>query len=287
VYTIFLSAGSLVGGVAGGYIGNQLGWAYIFWVGLALSGACFLGVVFLVPETQYDREAQEPTPETRTTSKEVEVAHTEQVPEQQRYQPYTFVRSLGLGKYQGNVIHHFIQPWRVLPLPGTWVVTLHYAGLVGGVVTIATIGAQLVSSPPYLWGANAGLINIGGLIGVVLGALYTYLVSDALLLQRAKRKRHGFAEPEDRLHTMIPALAIATAGFFVFGFCAQNPGPKRWVGLEVGFGMLTAGLMQVPSIGFNYVSANSAARRFHIQIQADGNLHSSSMHTLISLRIAS
>lgn len=137
---------------------------------------------------------------------------------------------------------------------------LHYAGLVGGIVTVSLVGAQLVASPPYLWGPNAGLINVGALVGAVLGYVYTHVVADGRLKREAKRRKSGegegkggVAEAEDRLPTLFPPLAVATAGFFVFGFCARYPGGKRWVGLEVGFGMLSFGLMQVPSVGFNYV----------------------------------
>lgn len=80
------------------------------------------------------------------------------------------------------------------------------------------------------------------------------MTSDARLLGQAKHEGHGFAEPESRLPTSFPGLFIATSGLFVFGFCAQYPGPKVWVGLEVGYAMLSFGLMQVPSIDFNYVS---------------------------------
>lgn len=104
-----------------------------------------------------------------------------------------------------------------------------------------------------LWGANAGLINVGPIIGALIGAGFTYLTSDARLLGQAKHEGHGFAEPESRLPTSFPGLFIATSGLLVFGFCAQNPGPKVWVGLEVGYAMLSFGLMQVPSIDFNYV----------------------------------
>lgn len=31
----------------------------------------------------------------------------------------------------------------------------------------------------------------------------------------------------------------------VFGFVTANPSPKAWVGLEVGYGMVAFGLMQV------------------------------------------
>lgn len=131
---------------------------------------------------------------------------------------------------------------------------LHYSGLVGGIVTISTVGPQIVAMPPYLWKENVGLINMGGLIGAVLGYLYTHLLSDRLMNWRAKTARRGTAEAEDRLPTLFLPLAIATCGFFVFGFCAQYPGQQRWVGLQVGYGMVSFGLMQVPSVGFNYVS---------------------------------
>lgn len=88
-----------------------------------------------------------------------------------------------------------------------------------------------------------------------MGAAFTYVTSDARLLGQAKHEGHGFAEPESRLPTSFPGLFIATSGLLVFGFCAQNPGPKVWVGLEVGYAMLSFGLMQVPSIDFNYVSS--------------------------------
>lgn len=98
------------------------------------------------------------------------------------------------------------------------------------------------------------MINVGPIFGALIGAGFTYLTSDARLLGQAKHEGHGFAEPESRLPTSFPGLFIATCGLFVFGFCAQNPGPKVWVGLEVGYAMLSFGLMQVPSIDFNYVS---------------------------------
>jgi hypothetical protein len=69
----------------------------------------------------------------------------------------------------------------------------------------------------------------------------------------AKKDSHGFSEPESRLVTALPALFIATAGSFVFGFVAQNPSPKGWVGLQFGLGMVSFGLMQAPSVGFNYL----------------------------------
>ena len=256
-----LSCGSIVGGIAGGYIGFRLGWAYLFWVSVALSAACFLGVFFLVPETLYDRPAppvQPSTPSESGEKKEVEANHDEET-RAETYRPFTFPRSLTFGPVRGNLVSLFIQPWRTLALPGTWVVMLQYAGLVGGVITISIIGAQLVSMPPYTWGAHTGLINIGGIIGALLGCVYTYVLSDLLLRNRAKHDKHGLSEPEDRLPAVFFPLTLATCGFFIFGFCGQYPGENRWVGLQFGYGMIAFGLMQAPSIGFNYVGLNLAS----------------------------
>lgn len=53
--------------------------------------------------------------------------------------------------------------------------------------------------------------------------------------------------------TALPALFIATAGALIFGFVAQNPSPTGWVGLQFGIGAVAFGLMQAPSVGFNYL----------------------------------
>ncbi|KAM5345101.1 hypothetical protein ACJ41O_010963 [Fusarium nematophilum] len=262
VYTIMLCAGPLTGGLSGGYIAFRHGWEYTFWVSLALSGLCFVGVAVLVPETLYDGgrlSSSSPAIESEKqaqcseSGQDQHVEFKQSVQEQHTSQPFTFIQSLGFRRPRGSLVQQLLRPWSTLALPGTWVVMLHYAGLVGGIVTISTIGAQLVAMPPYLWGANAGLINVGALIGTVLGYVYTHLLADGRLVKQATKKRHGVAEAEDRLPTLFFPLAVATCGFFVFGFCAQNPGPNRWVGLEVSYGMLAFGLMQVPSVGFNYL----------------------------------
>ncbi|KXH69640.1 major facilitator superfamily transporter [Colletotrichum salicis] len=258
IYTVFLAGGSLIGGIAGGYIGYQLGWAYIFWVGTAVSAACFIATLFLVPETLYDRvvssnidaagSGQSPIDEKGIES------HVEDAQRQVLdYRPFTYGRSLGFTHYRGGVARNFLAPWKTLRFPGTWVVMFHYAGLVGGIVTISTVGPQLMAAPPYLWGANVGLINIGGVIGTGLGALYTYLLADAQLKKKVKSSGSGLAEAESRLPTMFPSLVIATGGFFVFGFTGQYPSKNGWVGLSAGFAMVSFGLMQLPSVGFNYL----------------------------------
>lgn len=251
-----------MGGIAGGYIAFAHGWASLFWVSVGLSGFCLLSVVLLVPETLYSKAQSENSSttalDTQLEQKTVVGHHAEHVhPESLSPASSKRISPFGFGFLHGSLWDHAFRPWRASLLPGTWVVMFHYAGLVGGVVSMSTIGAQLVSMPPYLWAANAGLINIGALVGVIAGYIYTTLLADAKLKAKVKRRSENLvavAEPEDRLPTLFFPLAVASAGFLVFGFCGQYPGPNRWVGLCAGFAMLSFGLMQVPSVGFNYVS---------------------------------
>ncbi|KAM0600647.1 hypothetical protein ACHAP1_000156 [Verticillium nonalfalfae] len=249
VYTIFLAAGATAGGLSGGYIAFHYGWDSTFWVSVALAGFCFLTTLIFVPESLFDR-AEPSSPELSDEKQKGQAIHEES---HELVQPLSLVASLGFRRPAGSLVDHFTRPWRALRLPGTWVVTLHYAGLVGGIVTISTVGAHQMAMPPYSWGANAGLVNVGGLVGVVLGYIYTYVLSDSRFKKKAKVRGHGMSEAEDRLPLLGFPLAVSTCGFFVFGFCAQYPGGSRWVGLQVGFAMLSFGLMQVPSIGFNYL----------------------------------
>ncbi|KAK3369996.1 major facilitator superfamily domain-containing protein [Podospora didyma] len=167
--------------------------------------------------------------------------------------PFTFLQSLKIGMYRGNLLYQFKKPWFTLRLPATWIVMFQYGGLVGAVAVMSTVGPQILDLPPYQWGENSGLLFIGALIGIVFGGLFTSLLADKRLKALAKNQDHGYAEPESRIPIILPSLAIATGGLLVFGFCAEYPGRYQWVGLEFAYGMVAFALAQVPSIWFSYL----------------------------------
>lgn len=268
VYTACLVTGSLVGGLVGGYVSSAEGWRWTMWISAILAGALLLFSIFLLPETLFDREhamvlarGDNKYSLNESTGDKTEMAHVEQV-DSRVYSPYTFGRSLGFVKPRSGALQQFVRPWLTLRLPGTWMVMLQYAGLVALIVSVSTVAPTLLASPPYLWGANAGLINVGAIIGALLGSVYTYLAADWLVKRSAKRETNGYVEPERRLPLIFPGLIVATLGPLVFGLCAQAKTPKAWVGMEVGYGMIAFGLMIAPSIGFTYI------------IEAYGNLAS-------------
>ncbi|RMZ67776.1 major facilitator superfamily transporter [Pyrenophora seminiperda CCB06] len=266
IYTVFLSTGSTVGAVAGGYIVADMGLKWLHWINVILSAITFVLCLVLLPETLFHRP---PPPVTTTTTTTPSLSSTEKPttstkentvtissgnPTSESYpSSYTYLQSLTLLTYHPGFLQKLLAPYKVLRLPGVWLVSGWYAGLVGLIVTMSSVGPQLVGAPPYLWGKNVGLINAGGIVGNLLGCVYTYAISDFTTKRLAARSSHGYTEPESRLVTALPALALATIGALIFGFVAQNPSETGWVGLQFGFGMVAFGIMQAPSVGFNYL----------------------------------
>ncbi|KAJ4204160.1 hypothetical protein NW759_014997 [Fusarium solani] len=262
VYTIFLTASSFLGGVIGGYIADTAGWRWTQWLNVITAGASFVAAFLFQAETLWTRE-QAPTTEPTCQSDaepanhdpgqdKAEFRHQEDIDAEQ-YRDFTFVRALRIGLYRGNIMRHLVAPWLTLRFPGVWLVMLQYGCMVGAIVTVATIGPQFMSLPPYNWGSSAGLINVGALVGTLLGLVITYTISDWALQRHAHRQQHKLSEPESRLPGMLPGFFFATAALWIFGFVGDHPSENGWVGLQVGYGLLGVGLIIVPSIGLTYL----------------------------------
>jgi len=265
-YTVCICLGPIIGGISGGYIAGNLGLAWIHWINVLLSGTTFISCAILVPETLFIRTHMAFSTNEHSTKNEAKPS----VQIVENMVPSSSSNNLGrhancasmwkLNIYEGNIMEKLAAPWKTLCLPGVWLVMFWYAGLVGGVVTITTVGPSIVAAPPYLWGNNSGLIMSGGIVGAILGLIITNLHADQVILNSKISRGNSLVEPERRLPVAIPGLILATTGLWTFGFCAQNSGPPHmWIGMQFGLGMLSFGLMQAPSVGFNYVS-NASAR---------------------------
>lgn len=260
-YTMCLAGGPYIAGVSGGYIASHLGYQYIVWISAILACFTLFLEILIVPETLFDRDRHlrlagndgESGRAAAASKAETTTIEDLEVSARHNPRPWSYVQSLKCGMYNGNVARHFAAPWLSLIFPGTWVVMLLYGGLVAAIVAMSTIGPILLAQPPYLWGANVGLVNLGGLVGVFVGGAITFFTADWLVTLRAKRESHGLSEPESRLPALFPGVILAVTGLWTFGFCAANPSKNAWAGLAVGTGMVAAALTQVPSIGFNYV----------------------------------
>ncbi|KAF1816418.1 MFS general substrate transporter [Eremomyces bilateralis CBS 781.70] len=257
VYTMSIALGPFLGGLSGSYIAFRYGISWLHWANVILSAICLALCFFLLPETLYVRKQRLSTVRTGDEREKSDARFEKTIEESispPSYKTFTFAQSLKVGRYEGGLLSKLGGPWLSLRLPGVWLVMFWYAGLVGGIVTVTTISPQVMASPPYLWHDHIGLANVGGIVGTFVGAAYTYFVADRVLTGQVKHEAHGFAESESRLKTTLPGLFVATTGLWVFGFCADHPGGAKWVGMQFGLGMLAFGLIQTPSVGFNYAS---------------------------------
>ncbi|KAL6705092.1 hypothetical protein ACN47E_007351 [Coniothyrium glycines] len=191
VYTVLLSLGSNIGGILGGYL-VAVSFDWIHWMNVILAAVTLVLCFFFQSETLYERRhnlsslsglgaVEKPNNQVAefTASMTIE------------YPPFTYLRSLKIGVNRHGLTQNFLNVFRTLRLPGVWLVSFWYAGVVGAMVAMSSSGTNFVSQPRYLWGKNAGLVNVGGLIGAVLGGLYTYLIVDRLTKRHAIRNKDG------------------------------------------------------------------------------------------------
>lgn len=139
-----------------------------------ISAITFVLCLVFQAETLYDRPQTTVTfsddvEKSGTETKEAVVIADSAAPSS--YPPYSYMRTLKFITYRPGIVQKFLAPYKVARLPGVWLVSAWYAGLVGLIVVISTVGPQLMSAPPYLWGKDAGLINVGGAIGSLIGCV--------------------------------------------------------------------------------------------------------------------
>ena len=150
------------------------------WIpGILSAGLCIL-CAFLLPETLFDRKSASAhelhsSSTSMSTEKEDATSKVKETPSRPARpdSTITFAQSLRFPRLKGNFLHHLITPYRSLLFPGTIMVMLHYAGLVGLIAAITTVAPLILSAPPYLWGEKIGLINAGGLVGTAFALVYT------------------------------------------------------------------------------------------------------------------
>lgn len=118
-----------------------MGLAWIHWMNVLLSAINFVLCLVFQAETLYNRPKTSVAPDyavenkqTVDTKESVVVSGTVSP---SSYPPYSHLRSLRLISYQPGIAEKFLAPYKTLRLPGVWLVSGWYAGLVGLIVSEA------------------------------------------------------------------------------------------------------------------------------------------------------
>ncbi|RAH61573.1 MFS transporter [Aspergillus piperis CBS 112811] len=268
IYALFLSAGSQVGPLIAGYLVAARGWRWFFILCLIIAAVNFVTTFFFLPETLYEPGPEEQLDVDDKEKAEAYQSHVEAVPDvntwrrqqQQQFSYGGYWKSLfkvGLSDAarENGVFKHlarlFWLPLPMLLVPGVLIAAMMYGVVLGGVVSISTLSANIFSPPPYNFSSAAlGLWTLGSFVGILVVWPIAGPLTDALSAYLRKRN-NGVHKPEHRVPALIIPFVITPLGLVIFGYTVSRH--MQYVIPAVGSAMSAAGLTLVPSVMLSYV----------------------------------
>ncbi|CAK7224176.1 hypothetical protein SCUCBS95973_005431 [Sporothrix curviconia] len=254
--------GPLIAGTCDAHFGT---WRTFYWILAALSGASTVATVLFHPETKYARQplsevasgttasfqgSEAPSPNEKTSATAIEQQEAVAVAVDQHlgrgrpsrsqfrlWQPRDTSLSVA-----GTVSLHVVTPFRVLLFPivlfGAWM----FAAAASGVLALNYSQSMALTVAPYNFSnMQVGLSNLALVCGGSLGVLTAGPLSDWVAMALTRRN-HGVREPEMRLLSMIPFVALSAVALVVVADGLDRHWPWEAV-IIVGFG--GTGLMTV------------------------------------------
>ena len=222
VWNLFLLTGIAGGSLISGYIIQNLGYRWTFWLCAILFGLCMIAVLLFVPETSFRREKmgaisiEEPALDEKQRIEEAELDNTPggSLPR------LSYLRSLRMytGRYtRAPFWRIFVRPLIVFWYPATLWAFLVYGTTLTWIVVFSVVNASVFTAPPYNFTVSeTGLISLSPFILTIIGELVSGPLNDWICLKLTERNR-GIYEPEFRLVLIIPVMILGAVGFFGFG----------------------------------------------------------------------
>lgn len=274
IYVLATSVGTFLGPLISGYIADSnLGWRWMGWFAVIISGITFLVFYFTLEETAFERDIYLGGVSAPTAGTEVihpSEKRTEQFPVNpktynestphngivvstaQDMTPKSYRQRIALITPSPTLIgtgfkQYFRRMWHTLGV--FWFPALIYSGLQWGAQDAwlsfyLTVEDDNWTSDPYNYGDAADAIMlVPTLIGSVIGCVYGGYFSDLFVQWMAKRN-NGISEAEHRLWLIYPAGIISPIGLILFGIGTDRVWvwPVPYVALAfIGFGWGCAG----------------------------------------------
>ncbi|KPI43040.1 putative MFS-type transporter [Cyphellophora attinorum] len=217
--------GPAIGPLVGGYLGT-LGWRWLYYIQIILSGVAFSLVTFTVPETYAPALLSR-----RARAMRKETGDSKYVTEQ----------DLDTRPFGQRLRIFLIRPLQLLFLePIVFFITL-YMSVLYGLLYMFFIAYPIVYQGGKGWTAGStGLMFIPLALGVVLSATLSPLVNKHYLSLCAKAP-NGKPPAEARLIPMMFSCPFIPIGLFIFAFTSY-PDVSYWGpmmgGFSVGFGFI-------------------------------------------------
>jgi MFS family permease len=230
--------------IISGYVIVDLSWRWSFGLLAIFFGVVFMLVLFLFPETAFDRDTQRSFSVTtidygvETHTGNLVLAGEKNVLDDEAVTPdhgvgsvtptHTFwKRTLGLNGFeirdQSRLLKLLVSPFLLLRHPAVvwgccmWAVTFTW------VIIQGAVASQIFTAPPYNMSPTAvgNLIGIAPLIGSALGTFFGGWSCDAIAKLMASRNG-GQYEPEFRLIVILPSMITMVIGGFGLGSAVES-----------------------------------------------------------------
>ncbi|KAF6800159.1 hypothetical protein CSOJ01_12356 [Colletotrichum sojae] len=243
--------------LASSYINHGLGWRWYYWVFVITVAVGLVIAVFFAFETQFTRAPESLDGQLVITD---EFGVTRVIPDSEAQEYLDAMNDSGLTppntKAPAMAVDRKsyaqrIRPWSTPhphPLRVMWMSWKHMAesfsspGIVYAVLTSSiTLGCGVgisltynaVLMENYHWqAADIGLINVGGVVGAVLGMLFCTFLGNPFVMRMARRNR-GVHIPEHHLLAMVPPAVVGVGMLLLYGFTAR--GSSTWWGPYLGW----------------------------------------------------
>ncbi|KAJ5640050.1 uncharacterized protein N7484_007912 [Penicillium longicatenatum] len=276
--------GGWVGPIVSGSIAAHVSWRWFFWLSTILNAVSFVGMIFALPETKYSNisgmSAGREHEVAETLNEEVTSTCMNQGKEREsKLEPPSEIdiepqlHSKDLNPLLGRGYPSSRQRWQLWSKPDTttfkqlcrYVATPLHLGLFP-ITLFASLGvmsgsacllvlnlteSEGFSRSPYNFStASVGFTNFALMGGGIVGLAAAGPLSDWVSMVLTKRN-NGVREPEMRLLTFIPFVAIAVVGMTVAAVGLERLWPWEVI-VIVGFGLTGVIVMAIPTIATTY-----------------------------------
>ncbi|VUC37776.1 unnamed protein product [Clonostachys rosea] len=274
VVIFFLSALSNGVSVIAGVITTNLGWHYNFHILLPFLIVQTILVIFLCPETTYNRSSaynidrvgsQVDLDDKKNDQDQAQLDHVEKVDaitaktdvesaeQSSAPKPKTFWQEMSI--YNGTFTEKSLFSMSLASVAIMFNVITSYNVFISGLIMAWFVGMSILSGvflagPPWvLTSASIGYVSVGPFLGGMVASIFMASVSDPVI-KFITRRNGGVYEPEFRLVLALPGTIFTVAGLAGFGAVIEHQTSVYIVALL--WGITLFGMAIVASVTSGY-----------------------------------
>ncbi|PRP78702.1 hypothetical protein PROFUN_13441 [Planoprotostelium fungivorum] len=210
-FAVVVLAGPELGPIIYGWTYQRLGWRWIFWLQLILTGATELMILLVIPET---REAAILTKRAKKKNKEEN---------DDKWHAKEDYHNIAMGEL---VQTHLLLPGKMLVTEPVVVMLSLYGAFLFSLIFLNLGGISVVFETLYNFSpGQVGLAHLGDFVGYSAAALL-YPIQEHLY-QKRRRENNGEGCPEDRMLWSFVGAFLLPAGLFWYGW--TNYASVLWI----------------------------------------------------------